>query len=254
LITVTALSTTPVKGTRLGRVDAVDLGPTGARGNRRFFVIDDRGRMLNAKGLGALQTIVATVDDSRLSLTFPDLRVVEAVPESGSSITARFFSATLDGRLVEGPFDAALSDYLGRSVRLVEAPDGAVDRGDAGGVTLISQASLAALADAAGESEVDARRFRMLVEIDGVAPHAEDRWVGRVVRIGGAAVRFNGHVGRCLITSRDPETGRIDLPTLDILGRYRGGLETTEPLPFGIYGQVLDPAVVRVGDPVTVVE
>jgi uncharacterized protein YcbX len=251
LITVTALSTTPVKGTRLQRVDAVDLGPAGARGNRRFFVIDDRGRMVNAKGLGALHTVIAAVDDGRLSLTFPDRLVVEAVPETGAQITARFFSGTLDGRLVEGPFAAALSAHLGRSVRLVEAPDGAVDRGEAGAATLISRASLAALAEAAGQPDVDSRRFRMLIEVDGIAAHAEDRWVGRALRIGEATIRFNGHVGRCLITSRDPDTGQVNLPTLDILGSYRGGLDTTEPLPFGIYGQVVEGGAVRVGDAVT---
>ena len=69
-------------------------------------------------------------------------------------------------------------------------------------------------------------------------------------RVGGATVRFAGHVGRCLITSRDPDTGQVDVPTLDILERYRSGLGTTEPLPFGIYGQVLEPGKVRVGDKV----
>ena len=63
-------------------------------------------------------------------------------------------------------------------------------------------------------------------------------------------MRFGGHVGRCLVTSRDPETGEVDLPTLDLLGAYRRDLDTTEPLPFGIYGEVLVPGVVRVGDAV----
>jgi hypothetical protein len=88
----------------------------------------------------------------------------------------------------------------------------------------------------------------MLIEIDGVGPHAEDRWVGRTIRIGGAAVRFEGHVGRCLVTSRDPDSGRIDLPTLEILGQYRRDEDTTEPLAFGIYGAVADPGAIRVGD------
>ncbi len=254
MITVVALSTTPVKGTRLRRVDAVELGPAGARGDRRFFVIDDRGRMFNAKRLGALQTIVAAADDGRLSLTFPDRRVVEGVPEAGAPITARFYSDTLDGRLVEGPFAAALSDHLGEPVRLVEAAAAAVDRGEGGGTSLISRASLAALADAAGEPDIDSRRFRMLIEVDGIAAHAEDAWIGRDLRIGAATIHFHGHVGRCLITSRDPETGTIDLPTLDILASYRHGLDTTEPLPFGIYGQVVEGGVVRIGDPVTAVE
>jgi uncharacterized protein YcbX len=91
----------------------------------------------------------------------------------------------------------------------------------------------------------------MLVEIDGVEAHAEDDWVGNGgVRIGEAVVAFGGHVGRCLITSRDPDTAKVDLPTLDILRSYRADLDTTEPLPFGIWGRVLQPGAVAVGDEV----
>lgn len=254
MISVTALSTTPVKGTRLHRVDSIELGPMGADGNRRFFVIDERDRMVNAKIVGQLQTIVADAGNGLLRLTFPDGRTVEAAPEAGGQLTARFFSDSREVVMVEGPFADALTEYLGRPVRLVEPAAGAVDRGSAGAVSLISRASLAALAEAAGESDVDARRFRMLVEVDGIPAHVEDRWVGRGVKIGDAVVRFGGHVGRCLITSRHPETGVIDLPTLDVLAEYRRELDTTEPLPFGIYGEVLESGTVRVGDPVTIVD
>jgi uncharacterized protein YcbX len=90
------------------------------------------------------------------------------------------------------------------------------------------------------------------VEVDGVDAHAEDAWIGSVVRIGGARVRFHGHVGRCLITSRHPETGTIDVPTLEILERYRGAVPgASEPLPFGIYGEVLTAGVVAAGDAVS---
>jgi uncharacterized protein YcbX len=75
--------------------------------------------------------------------------------------------------------------------------------------------------------------------------------VGRRTRVGEAVIAWGGHVGRCLVTSRDPDTGQIDLPTLDILRDYRGHCATTEPLPFGIYGAVLEPGTARVGDPVT---
>jgi uncharacterized protein YcbX len=91
----------------------------------------------------------------------------------------------------------------------------------------------------------------MLIEVDGIEPHAEDAWVGRQLRIGAALIAIEGHVGRCLVTSRDPETGVVDLPTLDVLRAYRSDAATTEPLPFGVYGAVLKPGVVRVGDEVT---
>ncbi|HKO26860.1 MAG TPA: MOSC N-terminal beta barrel domain-containing protein [Solirubrobacteraceae bacterium] len=253
--TVTRLTMTPVKATRLHEVDQLELGPEGVRENRRFYVIDDRDRMINSKRLGELQTVVAAYSDAdrTLSLSLPDGRVVEDVVQLGDPITTRFFSQTAEGRLVEGPWSEALSAACGQALRLVEAeqPGGGVDRGADGSVSLISRASLERLAEVGGVDSLDPRRFRMLVEIDGVDAHAEDRWVGNgSVRIGGAVVAFTGHVGRCLITSRDPDTGVVDVPTLDLLGSYRSEIDSTEPLPFGVWGHVVEPGTVRVGDQV----
>jgi uncharacterized protein YcbX len=61
---------------------------------------------------------------------------------------------------------------------------------------------------------------------------------------------LRGHVGRCIVTSRHPESGEVDLATLDLLRDYRAAAQTTEPLAFGVYGEVLRPGVVRVGDAV----
>lgn len=244
---VTALSVTPVKGTRLQHVDSVELERRGALGDREFFVMDERGRMINAKQLGSLQTVVASLELGRLRLGFPDGREVSGAVQASIEVTARFFSREATGSLVDGPFSAALSEHLGRAVRLVRAP-GSVDRGSGGAASLISRASLARLAEAAGRERIDPRRFRMLIEIDGVAANEEDGWVGRRMRVGEAVVRWGGHVGRCLITSRDPDTGVIDLPTLDLLESYRSEEQSTEPLPLGIYGAVLEPGLVTVGD------
>jgi uncharacterized protein len=257
--TVTGLAITPVKATRLHQVDRVTLTPQGVRENRRFYVIDDRDRMVNSKMLAVLQTVIADYSDAdrTLRLSLPDGRVVEGEVCVGETITTTFFSQVDQGRLVHGPWSEALSEVSGRSLRLVEA-DGrgtAVDRGTEGAVSLISRASLARLAEVGGVESVDPRRFRMLVEIDGVDAHAEDGWVDRgAFRIGEAAVAFGGHVGRCMITTRDPDTAKVDLPTLDILGSYRAGLGTTEPLPFGIWGRVLRPGSVTVGDEVAPVD
>lgn len=255
MITVTGLATTPVKGTRLQSVEAVSLGREGARDNRRFYVIDDRDRMLNAKQLGALVSVVAQygAEERRLALTFPGGEVVEGVVSVGDAVQTRFFSRMTPARLVEGPWSTALSAHCGQPLRLVEADGDAtgVDRGRTGGATLISRASLARLASAAGVRDVDERRFRMLIEIDGVEAHEEDSWVGRQTRVGEALISWDGHVGRCLVTSRDPDSGQIDLPTLDILREYRDECATTEPLPFGIYGAVIEPGAVRVGDAVS---
>ena len=134
---------------------------------------------------------------------------------------------------------------------LLWSESGAVDRGVRGGaVSLVSRGSLERLREEAGvHSAVDGRRFRMLFELDGLRPHEEDEWIGRRVQIGEAVVTPTGDVGRCAVTTHDPDTGVTDLDTLGVLARYRRE-GRTEPLPFGVHGAVVLPGVVRVGDPV----
>jgi uncharacterized protein len=228
----------------------------GVRENRRFYLVDERGRMVNGKQIGELSELRAEYRDAErtLTLTLPGGEPISGPVRLGGEIDTRFFSMTLRAPVVLGPWSDAISAHVGRSLRLVEADPArkGVDRGDRGTVSLVSRGSLDRLAAVAGNGgEIDPRRFRMLVEIDGVDPHGEDAWVGSRVRIGEALVGFNGHVGRCLVTSRDPNTGTIDLPTLDLLREYRGDEPSTEPLPFGIYGEVIEPGTVRLGDPVS---
>jgi uncharacterized protein YcbX len=250
-ITVIRLAITAVKGLRLREVPKVDLDRRGALGDRAFYLIDERDRMVNGKQLGELQTVVADYDRDarRLALSFPGGSVVTGPVEPGPTVLTRFYSRPLEARLLGGPWAAALSEHVGRPLRLVE-PEIAIDRGLEGATSLISTASLHRLAREAGQERVDPRRFRMLIEVDGIEAHEEDGWVGRTLTVGAARLRFNGHIGRCLITSRDPETGVVDLPTLDVLGAYRRDVPSTEPLPFGIYGQVLEAGAVSVGDAV----
>ncbi|HLY48510.1 MAG TPA: MOSC N-terminal beta barrel domain-containing protein [Solirubrobacteraceae bacterium] len=252
--TVTALSITPVKSTQLRRVQEIRLDEAGVRENRRFFLIDDQGAMVNATHVGALNTVVSTYSDAdrRLTLRFPDGRTLEDDVRLGEHVLTRFYGQPMPARAVLGRWSQAISDHVGKPLRLVEAgATGAVDRGAEGAITLISRASLERLAERAEQPSVDARRFRMLVEIDGVAAHEEDGWVGHVLKVGETVLRARGHVGRCVITSRHPETGDIDLHTLKILGGYRRNLDTTEPIAFGIYGEILRPGTIRLGDPVS---
>jgi MOSC domain-containing protein len=251
LIVVRGLAVTAVKGTRLLSAESVMLERDGVRANRRFFLIDERDRMVNGKQIAELSSVIATYDEpaGTLNLTFPDGRVIGGPVTVSETVSARFFSRTVEARLVEGPLSAALSAHTGRQLRLVEAL-GSIDRGRGGAASLISRASLTKLADVAGRQEIDPRRFRMLIEVEGIAAHAEDDWIGARVRIGDAIVRWGGHVGRCLVTGRDPDTGVVDVPTLELLRSYRGQLETTEPLAFGIFGEVVQEGMIRVGDPV----
>ena len=139
---------------------------------------------------------------------------------------------------------------MSRNLRLVKPPRPAPDRLRSGAATILGTGSLRAMARQLGVDEVDGRRFRMNFGIDGLGEHEEDEWVGRRVRLGEAIVIPHGHVGRCAVTTQNPDTGEPDLDTLKALAAYRQDLETTEPLPFGVHVAVVEPGPVRVGDPV----
>jgi uncharacterized protein len=251
-IAVTGFLTTPVKGMRIREVESIELSATGARGNRAFFVIDDRARMVNGKVVRNLQVVTPDYDPDtdELRLTFPDGSAVDGRVAYGDPIETQFFGRTQTVPEVVGPWSEAISTFFDRPLRLVSSPT-AVDRGMAATASVLSRASLRRLAEQAHTDAVDGRRFRMLIEIDGVSPHEEDGWVGRRVRVGPALLQMHGHIGRCLITSRDPETAEVDLPTLELLAAYRKEVDSTEPLPFGIYGEVLTGGTVRIGDRVS---
>jgi uncharacterized protein YcbX len=151
---------------------------------------------------------------------------------------------------VIGPWADELSALAGQPLRIVEPEWPAPDRGRSGATTLLATTSLGRLAAQLGVEQIDHRRFRMNFGIEGIDAHEEDGWRGRRVRVGDAVVIPQGNVGRCVITTQDPGTGRTDLDTLKGLAAYRSSVESTEPLPFGVHAAVAEPGRVRVGDPV----
>jgi uncharacterized protein len=243
----------PVKSLRLVSVDAVELDTTGIRGDRRFYLVDDDGRLVSAKRVPRLLTVCAAVEDGRLTLHLPDGRAVEGGVDLAEQVETNFYGRTVAGRIVVGPWGEALSELTGKSIRIArtEREGDGVDRGPSAGASLVSTGSLEALRTAAGATgPVDKRRFRMTIGVDGVEPHGEDAWIGGRVRVGGAVVAVHEKVGRCALTTLDPVRGVRDLDTLSAIAAYRGDVPTVEPLPFGVWCEVVEPGLVAVGDPV----
>jgi len=252
-VRVAWISFCPVKGLALQQLDECELTQAGVAGDRQFFLVDENDRLVNSKGLGVLQQIVPQYDDAAdlLTLTFPDGATVAERVNCDGALDARFWGNGVRVRVVEGPWSEAISDFAGRALRLVRAPGPAPDRLRSGAATLLGTGSLRAMARVLGVDDVDGRRFRMNFGIDGLDEHGEDGWLGRRVRVGDAVVVPQGNVGRCAVTTQNPDTGAPDVDTLKALAAYRRDAETTEPLPFGIYMAVEQPGRVRVGDAVT---
>jgi len=254
---VSALSITPVKALRMQRRERLELRRDGVRGDRAMFLVDDRGRMVNGKHHPTLTAVVAELgEDGQLEIELPDGRRAAGEAAPGEELQVRFYRMTRPARAIGGPFSELLSAYVGAPLRLVAFTDGrsAVDRGAAGAVSMLSTTSADALARAAGRETIDTRRFRMTIELSGSEPFAEDGWIDRVLRVGSARIKPFGHVGRCNVTTLDPDRGTRDLPTLDILRELRGGLATTEPLALGVHCAVIEPGEVALGDTVAVEE
>jgi uncharacterized protein YcbX len=246
VLRVGALAIAPVKGMRTVAVDALELAASGPVGDRAFHLREADGAIALTKRNPRLVQVVPAWDGEELALAFPDGRRVVAAVVRGAAVSTTFYDGRpVSGRLVEGPFAAALSEYLGRPIELVAHDDG-VTGGDDHPVTLMSDGSLAAVSAALDGAFVDARRFRMTIAIEGARAWEEDGWAGREVAIGSATLRVAVPTERCVITMRDPDDGHGDLPILRALASLRGKRDVA----FGVWCDVASPGAVRVGDEV----
>jgi uncharacterized protein YcbX len=249
---ITRLSTTPVKGLALHHPDAILLQRTGAAGDREFFVIDGRDRLISVWKTGRLVRFRAAHDtrSKRITLSSSGAVVCDGPTRPGAPVIADFYGKRkVAGTVIEGPWNAVLSDAAGEPVRLVRADEPGAGH-DEHPVTLLGEESVAELARRSGAGPVDARRFRMLISFSGLSAHAEDRWQGQTIEIGEALVRVGGPVPRCAATTRDPDRGVRDLPAVRMIRSYRGVQvnEFGRGVNFGVYADVIAEGTVRVGD------
>jgi uncharacterized protein YcbX len=232
-------------------VDAVEVRASGPAGDRAFLLREPEGKLALTTRNPRLVQVVPAWDPGRgeLALTFPDGTRVAGPVERGAAVTTAFYDGRpVAGHVVEGPFGAALSEHAGHPVQLVARED--TERGgDDSPVTLMSRASLHALGAALGDGDLDGRRFRMTIEIDGVEAWEEHRWGGRDVRCGDAVLRVAAPTERGVVTTRSPDDGERDAPVLKALAQLRGKDDVT----FGVWCDVVATGHVRIGDPVAVV-
>ncbi len=248
---VVRFNVTPLKSTALHHPREIRIERSGAVGDRDLFLVTEEGKLFSGSKLGALVRIHAEHDRAgeRLRVRFPDGSLLEDdAARIGERIEVDFWGRPVPARIVEGPWAEAFSRFAGRPLRLAR-----VERSGTGvdvhPITLVSRASVAELARRAGAEGLDARRFRMTIEIEGVGPHEEDTWAGRPLRVGEAILLVGEPVPRCVVTTQDPDTGERDFPTLAAIRRYRGRSAEGE-ICFGVYASVLEPGTVRLGDPV----
>ena len=239
---------TPVKGGRHLTHDLAELSADGPVGDRVFCLVDrSRGRVLRTVENPALLAACARWEAGVLSVDFPG-RTVEGVPAaSGETLQVDYWGRTARLEGCTGPWAQAYSEHLGYDVILCRSvTTGEVVYGAS--VTVVTTGSMRLLAQRLGREVADARfRSTFLVDTADSAPHVEDSWVGRELRVGEATVKVRGVVPRCAVVDLDPVTGRGDAPVLRELAAYRQG---QGEISFGVDAVVTVPGRVRTGDQV----
>jgi uncharacterized protein YcbX len=249
---VTRLNIAPVRSLGLESREEVLLGADGVAEDRRFYVIDEGGRLVDQLIAGEMVQVASWTDPGAtiLRLTFPDGTIVEDEVRLDGAIETPIHGRTAIGHIVDGPFGAALGAHIGRPVRIVRC-DRIGGTRTAHPATLVGDGSLDALGAVLGVGDVDARRFRMLIELGGADAHEEDTWVGHRIGLGEAILAVSAPVARCAMTTHDPDTGRRDFDTLRAIKDYRGQVNGQD-IMFGVWGEVETPGRIRLGDEVRV--
>ena len=251
MLTVSCLAITPVRGLALQHPDRIELEEHGVLDDRRYTLLTDAGRIFDGTKFGPLVQVRAHLEHNpeRLTLTFPTGEVVTGEVALGEPIHPVIYDRRFTARPVIGPWADALSAHAGRALQVIRSERLPGER-DRNPVSIVSEASVEELARQGNEGRpLDARRFRMLIQVAGAHPHQEDEWMGSEVRIGQAVVRVTRPDPRCVITTQDPDTGHRDFPTLHAIKAYRGMREGRK-IDFGVYADVVTPGSVSVGDDV----
>src|SRR5918994_3729395 len=119
--TVVRFSIAPVKSLALQHPTEIDLTERGVLEDRRFYLIDDTGRLVDRLIAGRLVQVAAHTDPdaSTLRLTFPEGTVIEEAVRTTDPVVTSMYSRTVHGHRVEGPWAEALEPFTGRRVHLV---------------------------------------------------------------------------------------------------------------------------------------
>ncbi len=252
--TVSRFSIAPVRSLGLEHPDQIDVTERGVVEDRRFFLTDDQNRFIDRVIVGRLVQVAAHTDPgaTMLRMTFPDGTVVEGEVQLGDPVETPIHGRTGVGHVVIGPWAAALEPIAGRPIRVIRCDRPGGTR-IANAASIVSDGSLRELARHLEVESIDARRFRMLIELEGADPHEEDSWIGRRIGIGDAILRVTKPDARCAITTQDPDTGVRDLDTLRTLIGYRG-LREGKHADFGVLAEVDQPGRLRLGDEITLLD
>lgn len=268
---VSELNVFPVKGMRGNRLETANVLQSGILGDRLAMLTDPDGMFITQRGLAALATINARWDGDELVVSAGERSVRVAFDRDAPRRRVTVWRSTVDALAAAEGADAAVSDLVGREVRVVTLdpadprpvnPDFTQRQeytafADGYPLLLANAASLDDLClrmvEAGGEG-VPMARFRPNIVVRGAPAWAEDTW--RRVRIGGVVLRLVKPCDRCIVTTTDQQTGErgSNEPLTTLMTFRRSADRRAGGVMFGWNCVIETPGEVSLGDEVVVLE
>ena len=201
------------------RLEASAITAGGLEGDRRWTFVDGSpnraGKMLTNTQDARLMTYKARLVGDWVEVTAPSGQVERL----GNGFVSHLAAA------VERPL--TLRDSAGINF-------------DDSHVLVVNLATVQAFALSAG-ADIDPRRFRANLYIEGLEPEAEVAWLGRRIQAGSAELEVVKRCERCAVVTRDPDTTETSPELLRVL-------TATSDTCMGVYCKVVRPGEVAVGD------
>ena len=223
----------PVKSCAGINLDRVTLDRFGPVGDRRWLIVDERGRFITQRDQALMAVIRVEQLQGGIRLRLEDSSIDSAIPGTDApELRVSIWGDSVRAVLADSGAGEWLSAQLGQPCRLVYMPetcqrlvDGLYARdgetvsfADGFPLLLISQASLDDL-NGRLENPVPMNRFRPNLVVSGCDRFAEDSW--HRIRIGDVEFDVAKPCSRCVIPSIDQATAKRDGQINRVLASYR---------------------------------
>lgn len=229
----------PIKGIGSESCEAIDLSPEQAVvGDRVWALLNSaaedtdawqpRRNFLQVASGPRLAAISARTIGNAIELTHPDRPALSFTPQDGAA-----------------PLSAWLGDLWPEErpgpARLAKAPIQGMTDVEFPSVSIGNLASLRALSQKTG-LDIDMRRFRINLWLDGLAPWEEIDLLEGPITLGNVTLTPEDPIERCRAPDANPVNGKRDVSMLSTL---ESDWNTRD---FGVYFRVQTGGTVRIGD------
>lgn len=231
---LTEINIYPIKSARGISLPSARLDDRGLELDRRWMVVDEKGRFLTQRTLPKMALINVALMGDHLSITSRGLSEL-SVPfrtSSAGMLHVQVWNDSLDAIDVGQDAASWFTELLGVYCRLVQMPEtpsrfinrkyapenSPVSFADSFPLLLISQMSLEDL-NARLAVPVPMNRFRPNLVIDGTSAFEEDTW--RSLQIGSVSFRVVKPCARCTVPTVNQDTGEAGKEPIRTLSTYR---------------------------------